>query len=451
MNRREMADETGRRAPALVPSPVDTSNENNLTEARPSKARKSSRRARPGAVAVKRGRGEQVATPPPILVASSLRQAELRELLATHAEHRVSLYLPLHAPGAEGLQNSVRLKNLLREAQSQLVAHGLRPTDARAMLKPANSLLTNAAFWRQSEGGLALLIAPVALRCYHLPSGVAEEVHVGRRFIIRPLLPLLDETRRYWLLALSQNSVRLFRGHAEGIVPLQVAGLPRDMASALNLDMSITGDQVHSATSEPLGKQAAVFHGQGGETDTRKEELQEYFRAIDAALHDTLRAEPAPLLVACVGYEFALYREVNTYPHLIGRAPGGNVEHLGRRELHAQAWPLVEPHLDEARRETAARFARLAASGKTSSHITEIIPAAREGKIDTLFLARDAAVWGVPDAETGAVEVHRGPQPGDEDLLDLAAVETLTHHGAVYSVAAAEMPASGPAAAIMRY
>jgi hypothetical protein len=194
-----------------------------------------------------------------------------------------------------------------------------------------------------------------------------------------------------------------------------------------------------------------VFHGQGGEADTRKEELKEYFRAIDAALHDTLQAEPAPLVVACVDYEFALYREVNTYPHVIGRALTGNVEHVGLKELHALAWPLAEPHLDEARREAAARYARLSASGKVSPHITEIVPAACEGRVDTLFIARDAAAWGVHDVETGAVEVHAEPQPGDEDLLDLAAVETLTHHGTVYSVPADELPTSGSAAAILRY
>jgi hypothetical protein len=319
------------------------------------------------------------------------------------------------------------------------------------VLKPANSLVANAAFWRQSEGGLALLIAPGVLRCYHLPRAVAEEVHVGRRFVVRPLLALLDESRRYWVLAISQNSVRLFRGDADGIVPIEVEGVPRDMTSALNLDISITGDQVHSASNERPGKQAAVFHGQGGEADTRKEELKEYFRAIDAALRDALKAEPAPLVVACVDYEFALYREVNTFPHLISRALGGNVEHLGLKELHAQAWPLVEPHLDEARREAAARYARLSASGKVSPHIAEIMPAACEGKVDTLFIARDVVMWGVHDVETGAVEVHGEPQPGDEDLLDLAAVETLTRHGTVYTVPVEEMPVSGPAAAIMRY
>jgi hypothetical protein len=345
----------------------------------------------------------------------------------------------------------VRLKNLLREAEAEMELHGLRPAAARAMLKPAMALAEDAAFWRQSEGSLALLIAPQTLRCYHLPDAVAEFVNVGRRFVVRPLLSLLDEAQRFWLLALSQNSVRLFRGDANEIAPVEVKGLPRDMASALNLDVSITGGQVHSATNQALGKQAAVFHGQGGALDTHKEELKEYFRAIDRALHNTLSAEPAPLLVACVDHQFALYRQVNTYPNLIASALAGNVEHLGLNELHTQAWPLVEPHLGQTRREAATRCARLTANDMASSHIAEIMAAAREGRVEALFVARDAAVWGVHNLDTGAVEVHEERMPSDDDLLELAAVATLLHHGTVYSVAAGQMPTGGSAAAIMRY
>jgi hypothetical protein len=421
------------------------------TQRRKHNARQSSRRPRSTAGVAKQRAGRNVAPSPLISIATSLRQSDLRELLARRAEHRLSLYMPLHAPGAEGPQNSIRLQNLLREAQSQLVLHGLRPADARAMLKPAQALVTNSMFWRQREGGLAILIAPDAFYCYHLPRPVIEQVQVSGRFAVRPLLALLDGCRRYWLLAISQNVVRLFQGDAGGITPVEVAGLPTDMATALNLDMSPDGGQVHAATNQPLGKEAGVFHGQGGGADTRKEELKEYFRAIDAALRDTLQADHALLLVASVDYQFALYREMNTYAHLLGRPLTGNVEHLGMKELHAQAWPLAEPYLDAVRRDAASRYSQLVTSGRTSPHLAEILPAARAGRVETLFIAHDAVVWGVHDVETNATEVHALSQPGDDDLLELAAIETLTHHGTVYSVPADEMPSSGPSAATLRF
>jgi hypothetical protein len=44
--------------------------------------------------------------------------------------------------------------------------------------------------------------------------------------------------------------------------------------------------------------------------------------------------------------------------------------------------------------------------------------------------------------------VHDPPQTGDEDLLDLAAVQTYLNGGAVYAVAHDRMPAAAPVAAI---
>jgi hypothetical protein len=52
------------------------------------------------------------------------------------------------------------------------------------------------------------------------------------------------------------------------------------------------------------------------------------------------------------------------------------------------------------------------------------------------------------------VEVHENHAPGDQDLLDLAAVETLAHAGDVYAVSPDKVPgpeAAGPVAALFRY
>jgi hypothetical protein len=49
------------------------------------------------------------------------------------------------------------------------------------------------------------------------------------------------------------------------------------------------------------------------------------------------------------------------------------------------------------------------------------------------------------------VEVRDRPQPGDQDLLDLAAVQTLFHGGTVYAVDPGDVPDDAPVAALLRY
>jgi len=60
-------------------------------------------------------------------------------------------------------------------------------------------------------------------------------------------------------------------------------------------------------------------------------------------------------------------------------------------------------------------------------------------------------VWGGFDPEKDKVYVHETPEPGDEDLLDLTAIQTLINGGTVYAVLPEEIPDRALLAAIMRY
>ncbi len=49
------------------------------------------------------------------------------------------------------------------------------------------------------------------------------------------------------------------------------------------------------------------------------------------------------------------------------------------------------------------------------------------------------------------IQIHSEPQPGDEDLLDAAAIQTLMHGGVVYAVEPQKMPDEAAIAAVFRY
>jgi hypothetical protein len=119
-------------------------------------------------------------------------------------------------------------------------------------------------------------------------------------------------------------------------------------------------------------------------------------------------------------------------------------------ELRDRAWQLLEPAFRETRRRTAEHFGELAGTGKASSDVVEILPAARNGRVEALFLACDADLWGRLDPRE-KVEVHKAPEEGDEDLLDAAALFSLRHGGTVYGLDRAEIPGGGDLAAVFRY
>jgi hypothetical protein len=146
-----------------------------------------------------------------------------------------------------------------------------------------------------------------------------------------------------------------------------------------------------------------------------------------------------------------LYRAINKYPYLIGECIAGNTDLYSRDELRQRAWALVEPFYARSREMAAARFTRFHGTGRASNDLHELVWAARDGLIDSLFVAMDREQWGLIDGERRIVEPAEANQPRAEELLDYIAVQTFRHRGAVYVVNRSEVPGGELAAAVYRY
>jgi hypothetical protein len=278
---------------------------------------------------------------------------------------------------------------------------------------------------------------------------------VGGRFHVRPLLGLLQDDGRFYVLAVSQNAVRLHTGSRYSISPLDHAGLPKNLVEALDIDEYRSALEWHGfrAGSTGVGGARAMFHGQGGSGGEviKRDELRQFFRRLDAGLREMFHDESAPLLFAGVEYLFPLFREANSYRGLLERPLAGNPDLLTAKELHARAWSAVQPVFQAKRLTALRRYGDQAARGLASAELQKVLAAARQGAVETLFVASDRQCWGTFNGQGGQVVRHRGPEAGGEDLLDHAVVQGLAHRSAVYAVPAAELPAGDLAAAIFRY
>jgi hypothetical protein len=377
---------------------------------------------------------------------------ELRVLTESSQAPCVSIYMPTHRVSTENQQDRTRLKNLIRQAADSLQAYGLRPAEAETLLEPASKLVGAIPFWKEKQDGLALFISPGIFRQYQLPTTFESLVVVAHRFHYKPLLTFLGGNE-FFVLALSQNAVRLFEGSRFGLSAIEgPEGMPKSLAEALKYDEAEQQIQFHTGTSASSGRgRAAMFHGQGAGTDDSKDRILRYFRQINQGLHDLLKEEQAPLVLAGVEYLLPIYKEINTYQHVINGGITGNPEGVPAVELHRQAWALVEPHFKREQEQAAARYQQLAGTGRTSNDPKEIVPGAYHGRVEFLFVAVGRQQWGDFDPGANRVDLHPEAQPGSFDLLDLAASQTLLHGGAVYAVEPAEVPDKTLLAAVFRY
>ena len=111
-----------------------------------------------------------------------------------------------------------------------------------------------------------------------------------------------------------------------------------------------------------------------------------------------------------------IYRGVSRYAPLAPGGVAGNPERSRPDELHARAWPLVEPLFKQARQAALARFRQLAGTGRTSTNLAEILPAVSQGRVEILFVATDRQQWGTFDDEPLGTAL-RDAERGNEDPL----------------------------------
>lgn len=376
---------------------------------------------------------------------------ELKSLLATAGGPLVSIYLPTHPAGPEVEQDFMKLSTLIDQAEAQLMAGGLRPPEALALLQPARVVLDNTPFWQHEQAGLALLLAPDFYRHYSFPFTVDELVVVSHRFYLKPLFALLAGEARFFVLALSQNAVQLYEGDRHQLHAIRVPEAPENLAEALHYDQFERQQQFHTKTPAMAGKRAAIFHGHSTGSDDKGENLRHYLRQIDHSLHQVLRDEQAPLVVAGVEYLLSVYRKVNTYPRLLESGLVGNPESLTRTELHRQTWAMVQPYFRQAQQEAGQSYEQLAHTAQASADLREILIAAQHGRVATLWVPAGSHQWGRFDAASTEPHFHATAQPGDEDLFDTAAVQTFLNGGMVYVVAPEQLPGGAAVAAVFRY
>jgi hypothetical protein len=380
----------------------------------------------------------------------SLSKDELKTLMSKQKGPCISLFMPAYRAGAEIQQNQIRFRNLLREAEEKLIANGHRAPEAKALLEPAQGLSGNIPFWRQQSGGLAIFISSDVFRHYGLPINFEELIVVADRFHVKPLLPALSGDGHYYILTLSQKGSRIFEGTKQNIREIELGTIPKSLAEALQYDE--LEKQIRFHRGAPMGgERGSMMSGGGAELYDVKEDISKYFRQIDRGLHDLLRDERVPLVLAGVDYLFPIYREVNTYPYLMEEGIPGNPKGISTEQLHKLALEIVRPYFQKAENDAIAQYRQSSGTGLTSSDIKEIIRAACDGRVGLLFIATGHKQWGIFDPESKDVQLHQKMEPGSEDLLDSSAIRTLLNGGTVFSLPQEKMPDDKPIATVFRY
>ncbi|MBP1762428.1 MAG: hypothetical protein H6Q64_1970 [Firmicutes bacterium] len=383
---------------------------------------------------------------------SLLSQDDFKMLMKTSDQLCLSIYMRTYRAGKATQQGRIRLKNLLQEAEKKLMQDGMRRPEAQLFLAPFEELILNNQFWQNQRDGLAIFLSKDIFNYYFLPFEFDDFLFIGQHFHVKPLLPFILGDGRFYVLALSQNAVRVFECSRANVREIEMKNIPHSLAEAMQYDDPQRQLQQHSNMLPGTNsKAAAVFHGQGIGPDDQKNNILRFCRLLDHGLQDLLHSEKVPLVLMGVEFLLAIYKEANTYAYLAAEVIPGNPEELSGEDIQTLAWPLVEHYFHKAEQEALTYYGPFQGTGRTIKEIADVVPASYNGQVELLFLADGEQQWGLYDFAQNKVQIHAQPESGDDELYDLAIRQTILNGGSVYIIDQINIPEGGNMAALLRY
>lgn len=356
----------------------------------------------------------------------------------------VSLYLSLQPLGLQGEGDSLRLKKAIEQAEEQLLTRGCSKDDVAKLMASARDLPTSD-HWAKRGRSMAILLGPGTQQCLPLTIDVSEEAWCDKYLHVRPLLPMVIESDRFYLLAISRNHVQMYEGNADELIPLQLKDMPRNMEDALQAEVADRATRAHSATMGGGGQHTATFHGQGGLPDSVKGEEAEFVAHIARVVDGHLEGQTSPLVLATLDEVAAVWHRVSNYNNTLSEIVGGTADYQSPHQLYDAAWGVLTRSIEHSRQESFRQACNPRGSGTVLKNLDEVLPAAAAGRIETLFVDPRRPIYGEFDRESGRVEAYPAGVTSECDLLEVAIHETIGHRGRVYAMPQAELDAAHPA------
>lgn len=348
-------------------------------------------------------------------------RAQIHRLLTDRSPASVSIYLPTSRIVHETDADRIELKNLTREALEQLRAAGTDHAEITAIEESLEHLVDDDAFWALQADSLAVFVSPSGLRTFRLPNRLVPTVEVSDRFHVKPLLRAVTFPQAAFVLALAQGSVRLLE------IGPQAA--PHEV-------------RLHDVPDDAWDT---------GANKVFKARERNYARQIDQALRSVLQGQDLPLILAATESMAAVYRTVNTYPHLAETRSAGNPESTSDADLAAAARAILDEIYAADLAAVRELFDLRSSQGRGVTDVADVARWATLGVVDTVLVDIDETVPGFIDEDTGAVTFATEDDATNYGVIDEIARRVLLASGRVLAVRREDIPGEGPVAAILRY
>lgn len=274
----------------------------------------------------------------------------------------VSISLNTHRTHPDNISDKTELKKLLKEAEERVIAeYGKRP--AYDLLKKID-LVADEIDGNHNLDSLHIFLSNTTKEIIKSPWSIQENtVHISDRFSIKPLIKLVNRTKTYLILLLSQSGVKLF--HA----------INDDITEEIKNDDFPFSKNLHYLThSDKLSDSKHVDNL-----------VREFLNTVDKAVvkvnNDTL--------MNCV-----VFSTEDNYSRLMQVADKASIYYgnipvnyndIAYKTLATEGWKMVTAVQKQYRTDAITEMQEAVGQGLVLTDLSEIYRAAKEGRGDLLI------------------------------------------------------------------
>jgi len=361
---------------------------------------------------------------------------EFRALVTMRADACVSIYLPTSPLTQETAASRIELKNLAKAALAELEAAQFDNRRLASIAEQLAELAADDEFWKYQAHSLAVLATPDMMRSFRLPNRLTAIVEVSDRFHLKPLIRTVTFPHTAFVLALSENAVRLVEVFAD--LPAQEVKI-RDLPDK-------GADGVKRAANDRRSRRESDRAGEG-----EKHLLRKYARQVDAALRPVLAGRDTPLILAATEPLASIFRSTNTYPGLAAEGIATSPDRISDAKLAEAARPILDQIHARDLEAIRTLFENRKGQGRATSDISDAARAATFGAIEQLLIDIDEVFPGTVDEADGRVMFAEGPSAATYGIVDEIAGRALLSGARVLGVRRDDIPGRAHLAAILRY
>ena len=359
---------------------------------------------------------------------------EVLHLAEVRADACISLYLKTSPLPQEREASRIELDNMVRDAILSLQDKGFDKRRLGELMDEIAEVIEADDFWNFHARSLVILATPDHISTYRLANDVSSRLEVGDRFYLKPLFRALTFPHNAYVLALSENAVRVVEFFADAPPEeIQLADMPKDALSAVG--KSTLTSSLSSLTHES---------GSRG----HKMRLARYARKVDQALRPLLLQSGSPLILVCTEPLVSLYRSVASVPTLVDETVFTSPDRLSVGELVALARPVLDTHYAAELGTVKALFEERAGQNRVVTDIADAARAATYGMVSLLLVDFTTTVTGTID-EGGALTLSDAP--GSYGVIDEIVKRSLACGAKILAVREGDMVGTTGVAAILRY